>query len=261
MWEKIKKLDTRLLLLIALIVAVLLMLHQCGARKNAELDLAMANNNIHALSDTITQATNKLGNVQYEKSVLITSEKGLKDLNQDLANEVKAQSGKIGYLQKVVSTINTTHDNIITVFDTVFQKANSCDTAVPFLLTWNANKQYDVNNFRKLNGTTAFTIDKGILSNPFTTITEDILGFDLVTGLEKKDDHYEIFIRSNYPGFKPTKIDGAFIPQKDLFPTEKSKRWNFGIGLQAGLGAGFTTLTPTWFFGIGLGIQYTLFRF
>lgn len=248
--------------LIAILIVILCM-QQCSM-SNLKTDLAMKENNVNALKDTITETKNKLGQVQFEKSVLISSEKGLKDLNADLASEVAAQKGKIAYLSKIIAGISTDHGGPTGVTPIPQDPtANPCDTIATFDLPWNSDKQYDINNWRKLNGKSTFTMDKGKITSATNEVKQDEIAFDIVTGLEKIDDHYEIFVRSNYPGFKPTKIDGAFIPQKDLFPPQAKQKWSIGPTFSGGVGACFTPtgIQPALYVGVGLGINYKFFGF
>lgn len=248
--------------IIAFLIAILC-IQQCSL-SNLKTDMAMKDNNMRALQDTIKKTKNDLGQVQYEKSVLISSEVGLKELNSELAAEVKAQSGKIAYLSKIVSSIQTDH-NGSTNIDTglIGNNGNPCDSIANYTLPWNSDKTFDKNNFRKLNGITSFTMNKGIITNASNEVKHDEISFDIITGLEKKDDHYEIFIRSNYPGFKPSKIDGAFIPQKDLFPPQKKQRWSIGPTFSGGIGTAFTPsgVQPALYIGIGLGLNYGFIKF
>lgn len=248
--------------LIAVLIAILC-IQQCSM-SNLKTDLAMKETNVNALKDTIVETKNDLGQAQFEKSVLISSKAGLAKLNKEIANEVAAQSGKIAFLAKIVGGITTNHGGPqgLTAIPRD-PKANPCDTIAFFDLPWNSNKEYDLNNSRKLNGITSFTIDKGVITKASNEIMQDEIKYDIITGLEKKDDHYEIFIRSNYPGFKPSKIDGAFIPQKDLFPPHAKQKWSVGPTFSGGLGASYTPtgLQPTIFIGVGLGISYKFFGF
>jgi hypothetical protein len=247
---------------IAILIAILCV-QQCSL-SNLKTDLAMKDNNMRALQDTIEETKNDLGQVQFEKSVLISSEAGLKELNSEIAAEVKAQSGKVAYLAKIVSGIQTQHDGPTNIDTGLIGKSgNPCDSIANYTLPWNSDKTFDANNSRKLNGVTSFTMNKGAITNATNEVKQDEMNFDIVTGLEKKDDHYEIFIRSNYPGFKPSKIDGAFIPQKDLFPPQKKQKWSIGPTFNGGLGAAFTPtgVQPALYVGVGLGINYGFIKF
>lgn len=256
-----KGMDIRLWMFLIIVVLALLMLQQCGARKNAETDLAMAQQNIHAMNDTITLTKDRLGNAVYEKSVFITSEKGLKDLNKDLYDQVKSMNGKVAQLTSIIASLSTQHDEPVIGQGT--QVGNPCDSIGTYTVDWNNDMQYDSSNYRKLSAITEINVSRGKLVGNTTQIKVDEIGFNILTGLEEKTDgHYEIFVKSDYPGFKPTKIDGAFIPREKLFPPQKKKNWSVGAGLQTGVGmGGLTQVGPVWYVGLGLSIQYTFLRF
>lgn len=248
--------------LVGVLVAILCM-QQCNISR-MKSDIQMREVNMRALQDTITVTKNRVGQLQYEKSVFVTSEKGLKDLNADLAKEVSAQKGTIAFLQKIVSTISTDHGGPIAVIpvpdDSV---ANPCDSVASYTLPWRSDADYDSLNFRRLRGELRLTMEKGSIVSTTSQILQDQISFDIVTGLEKKEDHYEIFVRSNYPGFAPSRIDGAFIPRADLFPPDK-KRWVIGPNMSGGLGVGGTSLNnmgPVIYVGVGLGVTYRVIAF
>ena len=244
--------------LILVIVLLLAFLQTCNSLRKTKTDLEMAKTNITAMQDTITTSKNRIGQLQYERATLITSEKGLKSLNADLAKEVESQRGKIAQLNRIIAIISTPKPGPIG--GTGASSGDPCDSIGYYTAEWSSEQRFDENNFRNLAATTQITVKKKAVQSVQTEITRDDIGFDLVTGLEKRDGGYEIFVRSNYPGFRPTKIEGAFIPQNDLFPPQKKKNFSVGVGPQVGLGL-TPTMVPTLYFGIGLGIQYSFFKF
>ena len=258
MIDLIKKIDSRLILLGGIVILVLLLFRQCEATKFASSETQRYKNNVAALSDTIEATKNKLGKTQYEKSVLVASYDELKDLNSDLTSEIDAQKGKVAQLTKLVAILSTPHVGPIPGTGTV--EGNPCDSiGGSYIAEWKDMEVYDVNNWRTLAGKTTIKVKGGKLIANETLISDDQIGFDLITGLEKKTDHYEIFVRSNYPGFKPTKIDGAIIPVNDLIPTPPNKPWSLGAGFQ--VGGGITSNGVGGYIGIGISLQYTLLKF
>jgi len=247
---------TTINVLIVIGLAILLF-HQCEKRKEAELDLALSKSNLTALNDTIEITKNALGQIQYEKSVLVSSKDGLKDLNADLYNELNAQKGKVAQLTKIVGGINTKHSNPYTGNTSV--TGNPFDSIGSYITEWKTYEKYDSINYRKLEGKTTVNLLNKNVSSSETAISLDEIGFDIITGLEKRDDHYEIFVRSNYPGFKPKKIDGAVIPVNDLIPNQPKKKWSVGAGPNISIGTGKNG--PGVYIGIGLGIQYSILKF
>jgi len=262
MWDKLKNTDSRVYLLMGIVILLLILLQQCDARKKAEIDAMMAQNNVLALNDTVKKTTNRLNDVQYERKTFITTVKGLEDLNKDLYQEVKAQRGQVAQLTKIVGVLSTPKpvkpiDGVTTV------TGKPCDSlGGSFATEWKSVQQFDTLNSRTIKAETAiFLKDKKVIKSE-TKILQDEISFDIITGLEKKDNGYNIFVRSNYPGFRPAKISGAFIPQSELFPPTAKKNWGLGIGPQVGLGLGGAVVpTPVWYIGLGFSLQYNLFKF
>ena len=255
---KLKQLDTRLIFLGGIVILALLLFRQCEATKNASAENERYKNNIAALKDTIETAKTESGKLQFERSVLIANNDELRELNSDLSKEIDDQKGKVAQLTKIIGILSTPHVDPIPGHGST--TGNPCDSlGGTFQSIWSDSLSFDVNNWRKLAGKTVIGVKGGKLISNETTITQDITGFDLITGLEKKTDHYEIFVRSNYPGFKPTKIDGVVIPVKDLIPTEKPKPWSLGAGPQ--IGVGISNKGFGGYIGLGISLQYTLLKF
>ena len=95
-------------------------------------------------------------------------------------------------------------------------------------------------------------------------ITTDEFGMSLITGLtENKDGLLEIFIKSPYPGFKVTSIDGALIDPNESEVIKKyfpPKRW--AIGFYGGYGIYYDPLKISAGSGlqIGIGLQYNILQ-
>jgi hypothetical protein len=253
-----KKLRKDLIYIGLILLLLSIALFQCDGNRGLRTDLETAKSNIAALQDTVTTSKNRIGQLQYERATLITSERGLKSLNSDLAKEVEAQRGKIAQLNRIIAVISTPKPGPIGGAGT--SSGDPCDSTGYYTAEWSSEQRFDENNFRNLSAVTQITVKKKTVEGVQTEITRDDIGFDLVTGLEKREGGYEIFVRSNYPGFRPTKIEGAFIPQNDLFPPQKKKNISVGVGPQVGIGV-TPALVPTFYFGVGLGIQYTFFKF
>ena len=184
----IKKIDSRLILLGGIVILVLLLFRQCEATKNASSETQRYKNNVAALADTIEETKNKLGKTQYEKSVLVASYDELKDFNSDLTTEIDAQKGKVAQLTKLIAILSTPHPEPIP--GTGIVEGDPCDSiGGSFISDWNSKQTFDANNWRILAGKTTIDVKGGNLIKNETLITEDQIGFDLITGLEKKTDH------------------------------------------------------------------------
>ena len=243
------------------ILVGILVLQQCKY-KDLESKLWMKETNEVALKDTIRETKNLLKKEQYEKISLIVTKEDLKNLNEDLSKEVDAQKGKVAQLQILVATLKTPKAPPSSGQPKPDSPKKPCDTLINYIVNWSFPQKFDEYNFRNLAGTTKFSIDRGVMKTSISEVTLDEISFNIITGLKKKDDYYEIFVRSDYPGFKPSRIEGAFIPQKDLYPPSNRKRWTVGPGFQIGMGGSYSpSLRPSWYFGLGIGIQYNWVSF
>jgi hypothetical protein len=261
-FKKIQNIDIRLIMLAAIGILFLMLLQQCNATKIAKSNLAVANQNNFALRDTIRTEKNKANELQFQKGILLTSEKGLRDLNGELYDELKKQGDDIAFLQKIVGKLSTPKPPA-PIPGNGGVTGNPCDSSGTYFAEWKDNRKFDSLNWRRLEAKTDITVQKGKVTEVKTDIITDEIGFNLVTGIkENREGNFEIFVKSDYPGFVPTRIDGAFIPRKDLFPAQKKKNWSVGAGPQIGVGAGgLNGVSPVWYIGIGVGLQYSFFRF
>jgi len=253
-----KKIDSRLILLGGIVIIALLLFRQCEATKSANATANRYKNNIAALSDSIKLVKTQSGKLQYEKSVLVADYKELQELNSELADEIADQKGKVAQLTKLVGILSTPRVTPIPGIGST--TGTPCDSlGGTFQSEWHDDIYYDANNWRILSGKTVIDVKGGKIISNTTEIKDDKTSFDLVTGLIKRDNHYEIFVRSNYPGFKPSKIDGAVIPVDDLIPPVSPKPWSVGVGPQVGVGISNKGFGG--YIGLGISLQYTLLKF
>lgn len=230
------------------IVFALLYLQQCNRSSSLKDKMAIMENNTAALNDSITSYKDKSNTLVYEKGILIASEKELKDLNKELYDEVKDLKNNPKVVIKEVFIIE--HDT--TYIETTIKEYGDGD----YGFVWKHDTTYAEGNFQHLGGETRFNLGEDGISDPFTIINENRFGVSLITGLEKNDDgNYSIFVKSKYPGFTPTSIEGSVIDKKML----QSNESDWVIGPHLGYGIQFQnsgTLSHGW--TIGFGVTYNL---
>jgi biopolymer transport protein ExbD len=265
----------RLLLLVGIFVLSIFLFKDCG-RTKTDNEVTQLKQNIEAYKDSLTVSKNKAKEIQYNNGVLAATNNNLNELNKDLANEVDKQKGKVIFLTKsnasLVDSINKLKNGNITV------KVNgdgSQDIAWHFDTLYAAgNGHYIKGNIHVLplthdttimiktkTGNVALTIPKITSDDVEVSIPKDSIAFTLITGLErdKESNSLKIFVRSPYPGFSVTKLEGAIIdPQKDPLIKSYFPRKRFVIGPQ--IGAGLTGDLKLRLF-IGLGVTYKIFEF
>lgn len=250
-------------ILIGALIAVIIFFKGCGGGN--EIQTMEYEQNIAALQDSIRTYETKNGELVSEKMALLTDKDNLKNLNKELSDDIKHLKDNPLVVTKFVTKI---------VHDTVYLEpeidstgitfnADSTVKIIPF--TWGDSTQFDDNNYRKIGGSYLVQVDTGlnVTTNNFL-ITTDEMGLSFTTGItESKDDQVEIFIKSNYPGFTPTKIDGALFDPRESDVIKKyfpPKRW--GVGVYGGYGLYFDVQNVRVGHGInlGVGVSYNLFQ-
>lgn len=209
--------------------------------------------NVFALNDSIRYYRMKNGELVFEKGALITENGSLKSLNKSLYEDIKGLKDKP--LVAIKTDIKIIHDTV-SIFTNSSEKRNSYGS-LEKILSWNFEKRFDKNNYRKFSANSKIKIDT--LHNLLVDslhITKDELGLSLITGLTENGDYLEIFIKSNYPNFEPTRIDGALIEPKKSEILKKyfpNKKWGLGFYGGYGIYINPNEKNPV---SIGSGIQF-----
>lgn len=257
-----KTLKRKDIVFLAIVAALcLLLFRQCDSNLSLKSQIKIQNMNLDALKDTVRVQKNKAGEATYIKKTLLASKKDLENLNKELAEELDKQKGKVIVIEKIV-TKTKVDTHYVNNYLTSYQNGN-------YSLDWKYDSLFSVNNYRKFSGKSFFSVDT--INNrviPGTTrIDQDEMGFSFVTGLREKGNALEIFVTPKYPGMKITEIEGAVIDPyksdvlKTMFP---NKKWSVGPYVGIGMGAGYglngkPIAGPV--FNVGLGIQYSWFKF
>jgi hypothetical protein len=218
--------------------------------------------NVFTLKDSLRTYKDKTGHLVYEKGALISENDDLKSLNVDLANEVK--NLKDNPLVVIKTVIKIVHDTTyIEIKSTSPGKWNGNTFTQNF--EWDLNNKYSSENYRLIEGNFDVYVDSLFkLSTSKMKIVKDEFSVSMSTGLtENKDGLLEIFVKSDYTGFKVSKLDGALIDPKKSDVLKKyfaPKRW--GLGVYAGYGVSINpiTLSPATGIQIGVGIQYNILQ-
>lgn len=246
--------------LVIIAITILLLLKQCNSTADAKREKKIADLNLATLNDTVRIVKNRAGELQSQKSILIADKDNLKNLNAELSSELKKQKGTVFYLQKTVIELKNQPPISIHTVEYVYPNGSRA-------LKWSWDTTYSLGNSRSLAGESVFRIDttqtEFRVRPLFTKITHDDMKIKLITGLKKDKDRYEIFIKSDYPGFTVTDIDGAFIPTNDPIFGSPPKPKRFGLGLNLGPGIYYNPLNKNINVGIGvqIGLQYNFIKF
>lgn len=250
----------RNLLAVLLAVAVFLLLRRCD---DGDVDNArtMYTQNTAALTDSVRTYRNRMGKLVFEKNSLLTDVSDLRALNAELYREIKSLRDNPLIITKYTVRIQRDTVYLHPAVDSSGIDVVDGRVLVPFV--WKTDTTYGAGNSRHLAG--KYIIDApcvGALTRSFS-ITRDSMSMSFFTGVtENRQGLLEIFIRSDFPGFSASHIDGAVLdPRKSkvissFFPP---KRWS--VGPYVGYGA---YVSPDGRFGHGLGagvsVQYGVWQ-
>lgn len=246
--------------LIVILALCIIYFRSCG---KSSIDIDMYEQNIAALTDSLRVYKDKTGQLVYEKNALISSEKDLKNLNKELGEQIKNLKDHPIVVIETDGTI--VHDTVNIPVSAGIPWYDKDHTVKNVSFSWKHDTLFTKNNYRKISGNYLVQVDTSWnVSSKNFMITQDEIGISFTTGLtESKNGTLEIFVKSPYPGFKPTDVNGALIDPrtsdviKKFFPPE---RWS--IGPYVGYGVYFDPVKMTMGSGInaGISVSYGIFQ-
>lgn len=245
-WEWIKK-NNKFVLIGLILILFALFLDQCRRKNNIKNE---SEQNLYAATDTIRQERTKNGKLEYQIGQYATTEKDLKKINKELYDELQVEKGKVKEI--IIYKIKLIHDTLY-LHDTIYKEPDG-----NFILKWDYFKKYDAYNYDSIQGQTKLHIDTTChpiyIQSMGSVITKNNTGMKIVTGVSKIKGKLNIFVRSDYPGFTVTSMEGADLSKS--IELKKYKRWSLGPAIGIGIG---TKLNFEVFLGITL--QYAIIRF
>ncbi len=253
-----------LYILLAITIAILgfMYQHQQNLKIRAQVDLQ----NEAALYDSLRIERNSVGGLIASRASFIASEKELRALNSDLADEVDAEKGKVVSAGRIIFRLK---QDTTTLRDALKDKEPPLEPIQindsTYHIPWNLMYVYDSINYDYYVGVTEIEIGIG---NPykvrhiFTELKSRDSRINLTFGQKVEDGQLRVFAKSNYPGFLPEQLDGVLIdPNKNPFIKGliKKRHWftGFGVGVSGTLGYDMFSGKPGLIFGPS--IHYTVF--
>ena len=228
---------SRLIIEILMAIILLGIIFHLNRANNIQRD------NITALTDSITITKNKVGELEYNKNILIADYKLLKDINSSLVNDIDNLSK---YNKKHLLEINKLQIEIDFLKDSLNTELISVEDGVYVY------SMETINEFRELS--TKIYVESEIApTSVYGEVISDKMFADITISKIEVDDGIQLTVSSSNPYLNIMDIQGSVIkvPKSVIVP----KR--FGIGLQLGAGVGLNGFTP--YFGVG--ISYNLITF
>lgn len=194
----------------------------CNRNSRLKKQLEVAEHNIAAANDTIRLERNKNGDTMAVKLAFLTDKlSNLEKLNKDLYAEVKNIKGKVSTVIKGDVQIKEIEKPV-----PFLVKGDLVDSMVTAMFRFDT--VYSSGNYRKLGGFTQYNLRNGQSNG---SLTESEVGMRFTTGIRNLDKGKpEIFLQSNYPGFKVTALEGAVLDPK-LFNKKKVPTITLGVGI------------------------------
>ena len=249
---------------ILVMIFVMFFLGTCNKNKDLKDEITKKDQNISAMTDTIKTVIKKNGNLEVSIDGYIGLTSDLQNYNKKLADQVKAQSGKVVTLNNIVFNLrndSTSLANRIIELEKLLNKPIQLNDS-----TWDigwSTKYKDI-------GTVAGHSIIGVRANKDWLRKIELTNEDIIISLidipvemtwgqkwegKGNSKKLKIYAETNYPGFQTKLLEGTYadIP--------KQGHWfqGFGIGPQFDIGYDFLHNQPA--VVIGIGIQYNFYKF
>jgi hypothetical protein len=280
-------------LVILIIVFVLMLGRSCAKNRDDRRIINIKDQNIIALNDKIKIENRKNGNLESTIAGYVVSEKHLKELNENLFNEIKNEKGKVISLNRVVFGME---QNALQLKDHINYLESIMDDPIQlndstFKILWMLAYDWDSINFDRYFGETivGLTIKPGytwrdaIMSDKIfaswgsfngnniiginhqqTYMTYRTSQVEMVFGQKAENGQLRVFVTTKYPGFTAKSLEGVLIdPNTNPYIKNlmKKKKWipnTWSVGVGPSFGYDVLTLKP--YLGIGVTINYNLLQ-
>lgn len=259
--------NTRMIILGAFVILLLLFLRQCNATKAAKSEIELQKqeaqriaNNYEAAMDTIRQGKFDKDTWRAEKSGYELTLDELNGKYADLLGDFEVEKNKPPKV--VIKTVYVIKEVIreVPVYVEIDAFGNTS-------LVFNDSIRHNANNYRYLSGKIPYKIVMDPIDSTYNVVpgfgTFDLtIGMNLNLGLfqDKKTRKISILADTDYPGVTFTNIEGASImddPKNKKILRQMRKSWSFGLSV--GYGAAVNVKSGNISTGpyVGFGINYS----
>jgi len=226
--------------------------------------------NLSAVYGDLTLEQQKNGDLQANASGYIAKEKELKELNNELYNQVNDQKGKVITLSNTIVQLMQNQQILEQYLDELNSKFGAIvriDDST-YTIPWKLTYRYDSTNFDMFTGNTTvmITSDTTYKFN-FTNLGSKLITrktqIGLTFGQKVINKQLQVYVQSAYPGFTATSLNGVLIdPNTNPYIRSliKKKHWftGFSLGPAAIIGINQTGIP---FFAVGVGVTYNIYSF
>ena len=259
-------LNSRLFVIGLIVVILLIGLGEYKKIVDLKRKVDQHEQNISALTDSLTFERTKTGELLVSIDGYISSEKELKNLNKELWDEVHVQKGKVLMLTNTIIGIKQDSADLAETVDELnviigqLQQAGDKYTA-----PWVIPHKFSEDNFFTVKGSTVLQVlnkDPFKMRHDTTYLTGFENQIDISYGQKVENNKLRVFIVSEYPGFTVKSMEGVLIDPSEwpsVFKPAK-RHWftGFGVGPNLTMGYDFIGQKPS--LVVGVGIQYNIYQ-
>jgi hypothetical protein len=260
MW---KLLNSRLIGYVILGILALFLIGTCSRNSGLKDDIERQKNNIYALTDTIRNQRTSSGELRASIQGYIANAKELEAYNKELADQVKAETGKVITLNNIVfrlqqdtAQLKQYIDSLLTIIHDPVQVNDST-----WYIDWTLSYTYDANNYDRYSGRTVVGVigDSALLkdiklSHNGTSLLNRDSQMKITWGQTMEGKGLRVFAQTAHPAFKAQLLEGVYVD----YGTKRRWFTGFGVGPQAGTGWSFIQGKPTLY--LGIGVQYNVYQ-
>lgn len=236
---------------VIVLVVLISLMSQCNSNNKMEKEIDMLTNNTYALSDTIQQYRDELGNTIAEKHALqLTQEQ----MEQTIGELKQKNMEYVAYINANINLKDTVYIKTVVYEDVVIDTVNKTETGTMRL------EKEDIFGKSKRNISASIPYKVSYPSNLIIGDASFIINQDIyVEGSivrNNKTKETIFYLKSDYPGITFNSGNGIVATNGKQYDRELRKR--NGIGMAIGPSLGIYYDRPTQTLRPGLGISITI---
>lgn len=241
---------------------------KCKSEEDLIAEKTKLEQNISAKNDTIKYYKSKTGTLQAEKEIFIKTEKELKKENSDLYKRIQKQEGNIISLNRSVIKLTQEKEELndtIEKLRKIIGEAVQVDSNT-WMFPWRLEYEWDSTNYDIFEGETFVSVSNKSpikLKHDDTKLTYRETQIDIEFGEKVVDGKYNVFINSEYPGFKPETLEGVFIDpnsNKDIKKLMKKDHWFTGYSIAISITPGYDVINQKPTIVVGPSLNYNIYQ-
>jgi hypothetical protein len=248
--EFIVKIKDIIWFVIILIISIFLM-SQCSSKNKLEREVDILTNNTYALSDSLLQYQDKLGNIIAEKHALQLTQK---EMEKTIGELKKKNTEYVSYISTNINLKDTVYVEKVVYKDVIIDTINNTESGTIFL---EKNDQFNKSN-RYISASIPYKANYP--SNLFVTDGEFVVNQNIfVEGIitrNNKTKETMFQLKTDYPGV--TFNSGNAIVATNGKQYDKDARKRNGIGISIGPSVGYYYFFPTQSFKPAVGFSVTI---